>query len=109
VTEKVERPRLRIKRPPGTRDDAIEFRLLAGINAPDVLTGHDRDSRHGVLVRLFPAELRQAQRCRRANLLLVIAFTISNDLPRLGYLTFMDTSLLSAFVITSLVFLLAVY
>jgi hypothetical protein len=39
------------------------------------------------------------------NLLVFIAFnfTISNDLPRLGYTTFMDTILVCAFVVTSLV------
>ena len=39
------------------------------------------------------------------NLLLFIAFnfTIGNDLPRLGYLTLMDTFLISTFVITGLV------
>jgi hypothetical protein len=39
------------------------------------------------------------------NLLLFIAFnfTISNDLPRLGYLTLMDSILASTFVVTSLV------
>lgn len=38
------------------------------------------------------------------NLLLLIAFnfTISNDLPRLSYLTFMDSILFTAFVITSM-------
>lgn len=38
------------------------------------------------------------------NLLLLIAFnfTISSDLPRLSYLTFMDSILFAAFVITSM-------
>lgn len=41
------------------------------------------------------------------NLLLFIAFsfTIANDLPRLGYLTLMDTFLIATFVITGLVVL----
>jgi hypothetical protein len=45
------------------------------------------------------------------NLLLFIAFnfTISNDLPRLGYLTFMDAIMISAFVVTALVLILSVY
>ncbi|MGK7907857.1 MAG: hypothetical protein AB4040_11620 [Synechococcus sp.] len=40
-----------------------------------------------------------------ATLLLFIAFnfTISNDLPRLGYLTFIDTLLLSTFILTGVV------
>ncbi len=41
------------------------------------------------------------------NLLLFIAFnfTIANDLPRLGYLTLMDTFLLATFAITGLIVL----
>jgi hypothetical protein len=36
-------------------------------------------------------------------------FTISNDLRRLGYLTFLDTFVICAFVVTSLVVLMNVY
>ena len=36
-------------------------------------------------------------------------FTISNDLPRLGYLTFLDTFVICAFIVTSLVVLMNVY
>ena len=44
------------------------------------------------------------------NLLLFIAynFTIANDLPRIGYLTFMDFILISTFVITGFVVILNV-
>ena len=46
-----------------------------------------------------------------AHLLLFVAFnfTISNDLPRLGYVTFMDTILASAFVVGALLIMLNVY
>jgi hypothetical protein len=45
------------------------------------------------------------------NLLLFIAFnfTIGDDLPRLGYLTFLDLLLMVAFVITTLVFITDVF
>lgn len=46
-----------------------------------------------------------------ANLLLFIAFnfTISSDLPRLGYLTLIDMFLVSTFIVTALVLVLSVY
>jgi hypothetical protein len=45
------------------------------------------------------------------NLLLFIAFnfTIANDLPRLGYITLMDTFMLSAFAITGFIVLASVW
>lgn len=45
------------------------------------------------------------------NLLLFIAFnfTIANDLPRLGYLTLMDTFMLATFAVTGLIVLISVW
>jgi hypothetical protein len=46
-----------------------------------------------------------------ANLLLFIAFSFatSNDLPRLGNLSFVDTLLISAFPVTAVVLILSAY
>ncbi len=45
------------------------------------------------------------------NMLLFIAynFTISNDLPRLGYMTFMDAILITGFIVTALVVIISVF
>lgn len=44
-------------------------------------------------------------------MLLFIAynFTISNDLPRLGYMTFMDAILITGFIVTALVVVISVF
>jgi hypothetical protein len=46
-----------------------------------------------------------------ANLLLFIAFnfTVAGDLPKLGYLTFMDRIMISTFVMTAVIFAYNVY
>ena len=39
----------------------------------------------------------------------LLSFAISSDLPRLGYVTFLDTLLISAFLVTAIVLILSVY
>lgn len=62
-------------------------------------------------VTLFLKDYGKRIEAAAGNLLLFIAFnfTISSDLPRLGYLSFLDTLLLSAFVVTGFMFVLAVW
>ena len=46
-----------------------------------------------------------------ANLLLFIAFnfTVASDLPKLGYLTFLDRIMISTFIMTGVIFAYNVY
>ena len=39
----------------------------------------------------------------------MLSFAISSDLPRLGYVTFLDTLLISAFMVTAVVLILSIY
>jgi hypothetical protein len=52
-----ENPRLKIKRPPGPEDTAIDFRLLVGVNAADVLTGQAAPTGKPIVRPVTPVEI----------------------------------------------------
>jgi hypothetical protein len=65
----------------------------------------------GWMISLFIMDADTRLTASSGNLLLLIAFnfTIGDDLPRLGYLTFMDALLMASFIIATVVFLFDVY